>query len=120
MLRNLGWYYPRLGDFDRALHSFVEAAARAREVEDDVLQRWLNNIGNVHYRRGDFREAISYYQQAADLAKHLNDASWLTMILDNLAATSVAYGDLAAAERFNVHAEALIRKTNNSDSLLHS
>jgi CHAT domain-containing protein/Tfp pilus assembly protein PilF len=118
-LGNLGWCYFRLGDFDRALAALSEAVTLARKVEDDVfLYRWLNNIGGVYYKRHEYKQAISSYQTAAELARLAKDETWLTMTLNNLAATSIEIGDLNAAERFIEQAAALIRKNNNTSSLL--
>src|SRR5439155_1642886 len=118
-LGNLGWCYFRLGDFDRALVSLSAAAALARDVKDNRLHRWLNDTCSVHYRRHDYGQAISYYQAAADLANKANDEAWLTLTLNNLAATCLEKGDLASAERFN-QAGGLARKASLETSLLHS
>jgi tetratricopeptide (TPR) repeat protein len=120
-LGDLGVCYYSLGDFDRALQSFSEAVMLARGVADEGnLSLWLNDIGNLYYRRREFGPAISNYRAALDLAKRINDDSAVTIMLNNLAATSFENGDLAAAERYNSEAGALLRKTHDSESLLHS
>jgi CHAT domain-containing protein/tetratricopeptide (TPR) repeat protein len=119
-LGSLGWCYLRLGDLDRAIHSLSAAAMIARQLQDDDLRNWLNNIGNIHYVRSEFGQAITYYREAGDLARQANDDSLLTMTLDNLAATRLKTGDLAAAEHFNQQALELIQKNGNSRSLLHA
>ena len=118
---NLGRCYHHLGDFDRAADSLSLAIALARQVADnDILHRWLNDIGSVYYRRRDFGQALSYYQAAADQARRVNNESAVIMALNNLAATSLENGDLASAENYNSQASALIAKTHDGESLLHS
>jgi CHAT domain-containing protein len=120
-LGNLGWCYYRLGDFDRAVDALSRAVSGAREVaDDDNLHRWLNDIGNVYYRRREFSQAIANYQASADLARRVNNPSAVIMALNNLSATSFENGDLAAAERYDSEADALIEKTPDSESVLHS
>jgi CHAT domain-containing protein len=119
-LGNLGWCYYHLGDFDRALDALSRAAILAREVEDDSLYRWLNDIGNIHYRRREFSQATSSYQESARLAKLANDEAAVIMALNNLSATSFENGVLASAERYNNEADALIEKTPDRESILHS
>lgn len=120
-LGDLGVCYYRLGNFDKALQSLTQAVELARQTtDDDRLYRWLNDIGSVHYRRGDLGQATSYYLQAASQARQLKNDDWLTMTLNNLAATSLERGDLAAAERFDGQADALLAKSPNPESLLHS
>jgi CHAT domain-containing protein len=120
-LGNLGFCYYRLGDFDRAADSLSLAIRLARDVGDDLtLHRWVNDIGNVYYRRREFGLAISHYQEAAKLAKLANDESAEIMALNNLAATSFENGDLASAERYDNQADALIEKTPDRESILHS
>ena len=120
-LGNLGWCYYHLGDFDRAADSLSLAIRLARQVgDDDSLHRWLNDIGSVYYRRREFGRAISNYQAAADLATRVNNESAVIMALNNLAATSFESGDLAAAERYDNQADALLAKTHNSESAMHS
>src|SRR5262249_7389273 len=87
---------------------------------DDYLHRWLNDTGGVYYRQRNYEKAIFYYQAAADAARRVKNETWLTMILNNLAAASVGSGDLDASERFNEQAIALIRKNGDSGSLLYS
>ena len=59
ILGNLGWCYSRLGDSDRALAALSEAAAGARQVEDEAyLHRWLNDLGVVRYQRREYAQAI--------------------------------------------------------------
>jgi CHAT domain-containing protein len=120
-LGNLGRCYYHLGDFDRAADSLSLAITLARQVADDsYLHRWLNDIGSVYYRRREFGRAISNYQAAADLARRVNNESAVIMALNNLAATSFENGDLAAAERYDSQADALIEKTPDRESILHS
>src|SRR5262249_40244735 len=119
-LGNLGWCYYRLGDFDRALHSLSAAVSLAKQIEDDYLYRWLNDLGNVYLSQRDFSRAIDNYQVAADLARRAGNMTWLTVMLNNLTATSFEQRDVAAADRFNTQARALIQKNPNSQSLLHS
>jgi len=75
-------------------------------------------VGGVYYRRHEYSEAILNYQAAADLARLAKNETWLTMVLNNLATTSIESGDLAAAERFIDQTAALIQR-NNTKSLLH-
>src|SRR6202043_827385 len=89
-------------------------------IEDDSLHHWLNDIGNIHYRRREFAKATSSYQEAARLAQLLNNQSAVIMALNNLAATSFENGDLASAERYDNQADALIEKTPDRESILHS
>ena len=120
-LGNLGRCYYHLGDFDRAGNSLSLAITLARQVsDDDSLHRWLNYTGNVYYRRREFAQAITNYQASADLARRINNQASVIVALNNLAATSFENGDLAAAESYDNQADALLAKTHNSESEMHS
>jgi CHAT domain-containing protein len=120
-LGSLGRCYYHLGDFDRAADSLSLAITLARQVRDDnLLHRWLNDIGSVYYRRREFGRAIANYQASADLARRVNNQSAVIVALNNLSATSFENGDLASAERYDNQADALIEKTPDRESILHS
>jgi CHAT domain-containing protein len=68
-LGNRGWAYANLGDFERALDDFKDAASLAEDLGmagSRVL--WLQDAGLVDYELGNVQEARKYDEQALKLA----------------------------------------------------
>jgi len=87
---NLGWAYLRLGDMERSLELFLQAAKRADEL-GDVSSRinWLSTAGNVYIEAGDISRAAQSYRQAFDLAKQTDSREDIVDSLENLAFLSI-------------------------------
>ncbi len=102
-----GSAYYDLGDFDRALQSFQQAAAQAHSlgVTDSEI-RWLRGAGLSLSRLGDFKQAQSFYEQALRAAQTKNDPSRLSEIESALALSFLQLNELGLAKS---HAEEALR-----------
>ena len=93
-LRNLGWCYYRLGDFDNA-GGISKSRSSAWPVRADYANssRPVGNIGSLRYSLGDYRVRVRYYQKALGLAESFGQRNGWARWLNNLAATYLEAGD---------------------------
>src|SRR5258708_178640 len=65
---NIGWAYYKLGDADRALERFLDAAKRATELEDVSDQGvWLTNAGYVYLDARNLTLAEQHFRRALQI-----------------------------------------------------
>jgi CHAT domain-containing protein/Tfp pilus assembly protein PilF len=106
---NLGYCELRLGETEKALGLFQEAAQRASSASlwsDQQVS--LGRIGDCyHYGDGDFHDALVYYRRALGVAQRTQEKFWIANWLYQLATISIDMGDLGNAERYNNQALAL-------------
>lgn len=95
----LGVAHYHLGNYERALAHYTDAARIAEEAHDlETTANTLNNIGVLYYFWGNLDRALEHYRRTLDLHRRMDDPRGLASALNNLGA--VAH----AAER---HEEAL-------------
>lgn len=114
---NLGVYYSRLGQIDRAQHELeraVEIHERTGNLRD--LTRWQVNLGNTHENRGDYGAAREAYVEALGNARELQSAGSILALLNNLAFVSIRLGDMAAAEEYVGELERELAESGDSTS----
>ena len=112
-LNNTGYCYTQLGQPEKAVPLFEEAVRLAAD-SGDLIDRYLGlgHLAEWYESKGEHAKALVYYQQAIDAAQQSPSPYWTAKWLYEVAATSIAAGDLARAEDCNRRAlelEAQIR-----------
>lgn len=113
-LGNMGWAYYKLGEPEKALEMFDEAAQRAKtlgDVSDQV--KWLTNAGYIYMDAHDFKTAEPSFQQSLQLARQINSREDLINSLIALAFLSEQTNKLDDARRYADEALAKAREDNN-------
>ena len=112
-LNNSGYCYTQLGQPENAVPLFEEAARLAAGA-GDLTDRYLSlgRLAEWYEGKGEQPKALAYFQQAIDAAEQAHSPYWTAKWLYEVAAVSIAAGDLTRAEEFNRRAlelEAQIR-----------
>jgi len=101
-LGDLGVCYFRLGDLDRALSSYSEAARLAATIRmTDDQQLWLGDVGSLYYARADYSKAIFYYSQALEIAQRVGNSVNATWWMNNVARAYIDQHKWDEAEKYN-------------------
>lgn len=69
---NTGNAYYKMNNYDEAIKSFLNGAAKAKDIK--LREKSYYNLGNSFYRQGKLQEAVQYYQQALELDPEDTDA----------------------------------------------
>jgi len=104
-LGNTGWSYYELGDFERSLAFFKEAA----EVSERVGQTgysfyWLTGVANSYIGLRDSDSARSLLVETLGRARRLADNETITVCLNALAGISLKAGRLDEAASYDLEA----------------
>jgi CHAT domain-containing protein len=119
-LGNEGWAYYKLGEPERALVLFLDAAKRAHEIgttTDEVA--WLTNAGYVYLDAHEYDKARQSYQQALDLAKQINSQEDIINALMSLALVAERTGHLGQARDYADKTIALVPPDGNRLDVLY-
>jgi len=106
---NSGWAYFSLGDFNRSLASFHDAAAHAHAIgatDGEIL--WLESSGIALSHLGDLSAAQATYQSALQLAQQIHDSTRQAEIHTALASLFLQLGRLDTAR---LHADEAMQQT---------
>lgn len=120
ILTSLATALGRLGDSDRALQLFDQAAELALKNRDDAgLARVFNNKGSFYFTRGDLRRAHDAYRRSLDLSVDDGAAGTAARIrtMGNIGSLYLELGDYAQAIRYYEEAVAAALKGPPSNSL---
>jgi CHAT domain-containing protein len=100
-LGNQGWAYYKLGETEKALALFVDAAKRAHQLGADTYEvTWLTTAGYVYLDTHDYASAQKSYQQALDLAQKIDSKEEILEALMALALVSERTGNLKHALQY--------------------
>ncbi|MBD2043965.1 CHAT domain-containing protein [Microcoleus sp. FACHB-672] len=84
-LNNIGSLYDSLGQYPKALESYQQALAIAREIGDKAGEgTTLNNIGLVYDSLGQYPQALESYQQALAIHQEIGDKAGEGTTLNNI------------------------------------
>jgi DNA-binding SARP family transcriptional activator/predicted ATPase len=76
----------RLGNFERGIAIYQEAADILAELDDELdLAVVLGNLGDAFHFRNLYEQAINYYQNAVEILRRYDNVRDLAVILNNLA-----------------------------------
>ena len=100
-LGNQGWAYYKLGEPEKALPLFVEAAKRAHQVGADTYEAtWLTTAGYVYLDALQYAQAQNSYQKALDLATKTGTKEDILDALMSLALVAERTGNLQEARDY--------------------
>jgi CHAT domain-containing protein/Tfp pilus assembly protein PilF len=98
---NEGWAYYRLGEPEKALALFLEAAKRAHKAGADIDEvGWRTNAGYVYLDAGNFELAQQSYKDALELAQKIASKDDILNALVSLALVSERTGKLDQARDY--------------------
>jgi tetratricopeptide (TPR) repeat protein len=87
----LGRWYWKLGDLDRALACYRKAETLYEQLGDlQGVAEVRHAFGTVHHDRGDVQEAQAAYEQALELRRQIDDRRGVVRTLNNLACVWMA------------------------------
>ena len=113
-LGNMGWAYYKLGDPEKALEMFVEAARQAEKLSDVPDQeKWLTNAGYIYMDARDFGMAEQSLQRSLELTRKIKSREAIADSLVALAFLSEQTGKLDDAKRYADEALAKAREDKN-------
>jgi CHAT domain-containing protein/Tfp pilus assembly protein PilF len=114
-LGNMGWAYYKLGDPEKALEMFVEAAKQAEKLGDKTDQiKWITNAGYIYLDAANFPLAEQAFQQSFKLAQQISSREDLINSLIALAFVSEQTGKLDDAKRYTGEGLAKAREDNDA------
>jgi tetratricopeptide (TPR) repeat protein len=117
-LNAVGYLWSRLGDHEAALRFCQEALALQEgtgEQNQDQAATW-DSIGHAHHCLGQYELAARCYGRALDLLRGSRHARHEAIVLNHLADTQRAAGNLAAARASWRRARDLVDGFDRSDS----
>ena len=98
-LGNAGWAYYGLGDYEKALVSFQQAEAQAKNLDaTDSEILWLQSVGLSLYRLGDLKQAQSSYEEALRAADASHNTARKAVTDTSLGQLLLQLGQLDAAK----------------------
>jgi CHAT domain-containing protein/Tfp pilus assembly protein PilF len=113
-LGNMGWAYYKLGEPEKALEMFIEAAQQAKKLGDVSDQvKWLTNAGYIYMDDHNFKTAEPSFQQSLQLARQINSREDTINSLIALAFVSEQTNSLDDAKRYADEALAKAREDKN-------
>ena len=100
-LNNLGIYYKRQGDFEKAIEYYTQSL-QIREASGDQkrVATALNNIGNVYKEQGDYDRAMDYYHRSLGIREAIGDKKGHAMSLTTIGVVHSKQGDYEKAEEY--------------------
>lgn len=105
VLGNSAWSYSQLGDFERALTSYKEAAVAAEQIgQTGYSFYWLTGVANSYIALHDLNSARSLLQDTLKRARKLSDTETITICLNALAEISLKENRLDEAANYEMEA----------------
>jgi tetratricopeptide (TPR) repeat protein len=113
--QNIGVIYFQVGQLDKALKNYLDAASTLENMEKPTLNILANNYVNlaiIYHRLGEIVKSITYYRKAAKIYEKCNDRLGIGESYTNLA---VVYFDINLDSSYIYHLAALniYRETGN-------
>ena len=113
-LGNLGWAYYRMGDSDKSLYYFQQAADEARKLDaKNDLVKWLLALGVVSENLNHIAVAEDYYKQSLALAQQSQNEQDLVDAMTALATISIEQQKWEQADHYIQQAIVLCRSRDD-------
>ena len=118
-LNNIGHYFRKTNNFDKALENFQQAINIYRNLKADKdIANMYDNIGHIYWFKSDFQNALDYYKRSLGMFIAFSD----------LKRQSLSYNNLGSVYfRLGMYDESMINFLNSlsireemDDPLLHS
>ncbi len=97
LLNNLAFLYRRMGQEEKALEVYLEAADIARKQPSQNLTAILGGIGEIYYERGEWDKAQQAFEEALQTAQQGQAVAFLAAVHRGMALLQAARGRFADA-----------------------
>lgn len=105
ILGNTAWSYSELGDYERALAFFKEAAAVSERIgQMGYSVYWRTGVANAYLALDDMHSAEALLLETLKSARQLGDTATITVCLNALAEISLNGNHLDEAENYDQEA----------------
>jgi CHAT domain-containing protein len=105
VLGNSAWSYSQLGDFEKALTSYKEAAVAAEQIgQTGYSFYWLTGVASSYIAMHDLHAARSLLQDTLGRARKLSDTETITICLNALAEICLKENRLDEAANYELEA----------------
>ncbi len=99
-LNNIGRLYNFIGDHQRALKYYQQAATRFAELKDTREGNMLNNIGYIYKLEGKYSLALEYLYRSWESAHKVNDPSRSLYPIYNIGSVYMLSNELDSAFKY--------------------
>ncbi len=114
ILRAIGLFHLRLGQFDPALDNYNKSLAIMRDIGDEYgMAAALNNIGVLYNEIGDSINSLEYHQRSMKIKEKIGDKAGISASLNNIGNVFYIKGELDKA--LESHHKGLIIKEKIGD-----
>jgi tetratricopeptide (TPR) repeat protein len=111
----------RLGNFERGIAIYQEAADILTELDDELdLAVVLGNLGDAFHFRNLYEQAINHYQNAVEILRRYDDVRDLAVFLNNLAESLCELTRFDEAYLAVQESVELFRSIGSRDGLMHA
>ena len=91
---NIGSLFDRLGQYEKALSYYKQAAGFSKKIGDRIGEgQTLGNIGVVYKKTGRYDLAITYYKEALTIFRQIGERLGESIILRNIGLVQLNLGD---------------------------
>jgi CHAT domain-containing protein len=105
VLGNTAWSYSQLGDFEKALASYKDAAAASEQIgQTGYSFYWLTGVANSYIALHDLQSARTLLRDTLGRARTLSDTETITICLNALAEISLKENRLDEAANYELEA----------------
>jgi len=85
-INNIGYYYSKLGEPNKALENYKRAYEIHEKIHDSVHAAYaLNNIAFIYNNQGDVPTALDYFYKNLKLQEAIRDTAGIAYSLNNIA-----------------------------------
>ena len=126
-MREIGWYYYNLGDYNNSLINFFNALKVYKPTEYKYTSAVLSNIGDVFLVQKNFDKAMQYYIKALKIDEKIKNKKGIAVLLGNIGIVYEEQKDYDNAmiylfNSLNINQDLLKEaiKKNNKDEILEN
>jgi len=118
LMKEKGWAYLRLGEYDKAEKNFEKEKELSERLDDtSELYRGYYGLGTVFYFKGDYEISKKYYENAIDIADQIGDIKKLSSCYSNLALIYSIKGEKKKSLEYNKKSLEMSKKIGNKKSI---
>ena len=129
-INNIGYYYSKIGNPNKALHFYKESLKIFEEINDKKSAAYeLNNIAYIYDNQGDVSKALEYFYMNLKLQEEIKDTLGIAYTLNNIGyiffnqkknVKAMDYYSKSMKLFESLNAKKGIAMTNNNTGLIYS
>jgi len=113
-INNIGFYYSKLGQPEKALENYKRALSTYETVKDTINAAYaLNNIAFIYNNQGDVKTALDYFYRNLKLQEQIKDTTGIAYSLNNIAFAFQNQKDYRNAVSYFERSLAMFEAKNN-------